>query len=406
MDVFIFDMDGVLIDVSRSYRKTIQRTIQIYLETCLGFARNRGSWITNEEISLFKSVGGFNNDWDLTSGLLLYLLSISGIPSLRKLKRFSSIQETLSYLKTKSSISHWKPYQRYLKFPRPTPSPLTGEGKGGGGQQDQFPPSPSPPPTRGGEISGGSFLNVRGQGSDLSMQESNIRLKRKNLSSFLDKVKSKGGGLRGIRRILGTSWQGWVYGAGDLEKENLVKRIFQELYLGKQFAPYYHLRPIFYTGKGLYEQERLLISREILSSLRRKVRMGIASGRPRFEAELALKRFHLRPYFDSVVTLDECTEEENRIFRSTGKKMKCSKPHPYPILKAVQEIGISNPRCGYVGDVVDDMAAARTAKRYLEMLAIGFIGGHHHRKAARGSLSKAGADRVIENPKELLRLVS
>ncbi len=138
MDVLIFDMDGVLIDVSRSYRKTIQRTIQIYLETCLGFARSRGSWITNEEISLFKSVGGFNNDWDLTSGLLLYLLSISGISSFRKLKRFSSIQETLSYLKTKSSISHWKPYPRYLKFPRPTPSPLTGEGKGGGGQKDQF----------------------------------------------------------------------------------------------------------------------------------------------------------------------------------------------------------------------------------------------------------------------------
>jgi HAD superfamily hydrolase (TIGR01548 family) len=406
MDVLIFDMDGVLIDVSRSYRKTIQRTTQIYLEICVGFPRSRGSWITNEEISLFKSVGGFNSDWDLTCGLLLYFLSISGIPPLRKLQRFSSVQETLSYLKTKSSTSHWKPHQRYLKFPRPTPSPLTGEGKGGGEQQDQFPPSPSSPPTRGGEISGGSFLNVRGQRSDLSMQESNIRLKRKNLSSFLDKVKSKGGGLRGIRRILGTSWQGWIYGAGDLEKENLVKRIFQELYLGKQFAPYYHLRPIFYTGKGLYEQERLLISREILSSLRRKVRMGIASGRPKFEAELALKRFHLRPYFDSVVTLDECTEEENRIFRSTGKKMRCSKPSPYSILRVIREIGFSNPECGYVGDVVDDIAAARAAKRNLPILAVGFTPGHVNRETMKDSLITAGADLVIENPKELLRLVS
>jgi HAD superfamily hydrolase (TIGR01548 family) len=360
MDVLIFDMDGVLIDVSKSYRKAIQKTVQIYMETCLGFKRTKEDWITNEDISLFKSAGGFNSDWDLTSGVLLYLLSLSGIPPLRKRKRFSSIQETLSYLKAKSTMSHWKPHQRYLKFPGRTPSPLMGEGKGEGG----------------------------------------------NLSSFLDKVKSKGGGLKGIGRILGTSWQGWVYGAGDLEKENLVKRIFQELYLGKQFAPYYHLRPIFYTGKGLYAQERLLISKEILSSLRRKVRMGIASGRPRFEAELALKRFHLRPYFDSVVTLDDCTEEENRTFRSTGKKIKCSKPNPYPILKTVREIGISNPRCGYVGDVVDDIAAARTTKRHFKMLAIGFIAGHRHRKAAKESLLKAGADRVIENPKELLRLVS
>ena len=343
MDIIIFDMDGVLIDVSRSYRKTIQRTIQIYLETCLGFARNRGSWATNEEISLFKSVGGFNNDWDLTCGLLLYLLSISGIPPLRKLQNFSSIQETLSYLKIESSLSRSKP---------------------------------------------------------------TLRSKRKHLLSFLEKLKISGGGLKGIRRVLGTSWQGWVYGAGNLKKENLVKRIFQELYLGKQFAPYYHLRPIFYTGKGLHEQERLLISREILSSLRRKVRMGIASGRPRFEAELALKRFHLRPYFDSVVTLDECTEEENRIFRSTGKKMRCSKPSPYSILRVIREIGFSSPQCGYVGDVVDDMAAARAAKRILPILAVGFTRGHVNRKTMKDSLINAGADLVIENPKELLLLVS
>ncbi len=380
-------MDGVLIDVSRSYRKTIQRSIQIYLETCLGFARNRGSWITCEEISLFKSVGGFNNDWDLTSGLLLYLLSISGIPPLPKREKFSDVQETLSYLKTKSSISHWKPDPRYLKLPKPTPSA-------------------SSPPTRGGEISGASLLRLRDKRLDLSTQESNLRLKRRILSSFLERVRLKGGGLRGIRRILGTSWQGWVYGVGDLEKENLVKRIFQELYLGKQFAPYYHLRPIFFMGEGLYKQERLLISKEILSSLRRKVRMGIASGRPRFEAELALNRFHLRPYFDAVVTLDECAEEENRIFRSTGKKMECSKPHPYPILKAVEAMGIPHPQCGYVGDVVDDMEAARSAKKNLEMFAIGFIAGHRHRKVARESLLKAGADRVIENPKELVHLVS
>jgi len=343
LDVLIFDMDGVLIDVSKSYRKAIQKTVQIYMETCLGFRRTKEDWITNEDISLLKSAGGFNSDWDLTSGILLYLLSISGIPPLRKQKRFSSVQGTLSYLKAESSRFRSKP---------------------------------------------------------------TLRSKRKRLLSFLEKLKRSGGGLKGIRRVLGTSWQGWVYGVGDLEKENLVKRIFQELYLGKQFAPYYHLRPNFYTGKGLYAQERLLISKEILSSLRRKVRMGIASGRPRHEAELALKRFRLRPYFDSVVTLDECAEEENRIFRSTGRKIKCSKPRPYPVLKAVQEIGIANPRCGYVGDVVDDIAAARTARRHLKMLAIGFIAGHRQRKAARESLLKAGADRVIENPKELLRLVS
>jgi HAD superfamily hydrolase (TIGR01548 family) len=343
MDILIFDMDGVLVDVSKSYRKTIQQAIKIYLETCLGFARNRNDWVTNEEISLFKLAGGFNSDWDVTSGILLYLLSISGIHPLSRRKQLSSIQEVVTYLKTNSSVAR-----------RKTPT-----------------------------------------------------VNRKHLFAFLEKAKSAGGGLKGIRRVLGNSWEGWVYRAGDLGQENLVERIFQEIYLGKQFTSHYHLPRLFYDkGEGLYLQERLLTPRRILSSLRKKLRLGIASGRLRFEAELALKRFRLYPYFDSVVTLDECDEEGKRIFRSTGKKIQCSKPHPYSILRAVREIAIPNPRCGYVGDVVDDISAAQAAKKRLQILAIGFIAGHPDRKAAKESLLRAGADLVIENSKELLHLDS
>jgi HAD superfamily phosphatase len=343
MDILIFDMDGVLVDVSKSYRRAIQQAIKIYLETCLGFARSRNDWVTNEEISLFKSAGGFNSDWDVTSGVLLYLLSISGIHPLSKRKQLSSIQEVVTYLKTNSSVAR-----------RKTPT-----------------------------------------------------VNKKHLFAFLEKVKSAGGGLKGIRRVLGNSWEGWVYRAGDLGQENLVERIFQEIYLGKQFTSHYHLPRLFYDkGEGLYLQEKLLTPRKILSSLQKKLRLGIASGRLRFEAELALKRFRLYPYFDSVVTLDECDEEGKRIFRSTGKKIQCSKPHPYSILRAVREIAIPNPRCGYVGDVVDDILAAEAAKKRLQILAIGFIAGHPDRKAAKESLLRAGADLVIENSKELLHLGS
>ena len=343
LDILIFDMDGVLIDVSKSYRKTIQRTTQFYLETCLGLERKRKDWITNEEISLFKSAGGFNNDWDLTSGLLLYLLSISGFPPLPKRKRFSSVQEIGPYLKTKSSMIH-----------RKTP----------------------------------------------------IRPKWRHLLFFLKKVKISGGGLRGVRRVLGTSWEGWVYRLGDIDQENLIKRIFQEIYLGEKFAVRYPLSPLFYKGKGFHLQEKLLIPKKILSALRKRVRLAIASGRPGFEAELALKRFHLHPYFDSVMTLDDCEAEEKCILASMGKKIYLSKPHPYSILRTVQGIGIPDPKCGYVGDVVDDMLAARTAKKYLSILAIGFLVGHRDQKTGKISLIKSGADLVIEKPSQLLRLVS
>ena len=100
-------MDGVLIDVSESYRKTIAKTVQTYLETCLGFKKGSAPLITGEHIASFKMAGGFNNDWDLTSGLLLFLISISGLPPLRGQTSFASIEEISQYLRKRSSRFRW-----------------------------------------------------------------------------------------------------------------------------------------------------------------------------------------------------------------------------------------------------------------------------------------------------------
>jgi len=338
MDLLIFDMDGVLIDVSQSYRKTIQQTIHVYLEHCLGV---RANLVSHEEISLFKSVGGFNNDWDLTAGFLLYLLSVSGLPPCPKRRRFTDVKEATSFLKRKSS---------------------------------EFTPTATKPP------------------------------QKNHLPDFLEKVKGQGGGLKGVHLALKKSLDGWVYGSGDLEQENLVKRIFQEVYLGEKFTPHYHLPRLFFGGEGLYLQERLLIPRRILSSLRKKMRLGIASGRPRFEAELALKRFQISSFFDSLVTLDECEKEEARLLAVSKKKVKLTKPHPYSLLKAIEKTNISNPLCGYIGDVVDDMKAAQAAKKNFPMLAIGFLRSGKTEPVMMEALLRAGADCIIKNPRELLQL--
>jgi HAD superfamily phosphatase len=340
LDVLIFDMDGVLIDVSDSYRKTIQKTVHLYLTTLLGLKIDPQKLSLGRAISLFKSAGGFNNDWDLTSGLLLYLLSTSNLPPFPNPVKFSTISEVVDHLRSKAKGSHAR---------------------------------------------------------------RTLRVNLQHLSSFLGKVKTSGGGLKSVRKHLRNSWDGWVYRSGDLDRENVIKRIFQEVYLGKMFIPCYHFRPLFYSGRGYYLREKMIIPRLVLSRLQKKLRLGIASGRPRYEAELALKRFRLYSYFDSVVTLDDCLEEEDRILRVAGKRIRCSKPHPYPLLRAIHEIGLSHPQCGYVGDVVDDMRAARAARKNTSVLAIGFVGDGKDR-AAENALFQAGADRVIRHPKDLLDL--
>lgn len=341
IDLLIFDMDGVLIDVSDSYRQTILKTIELYLKLGLGF-KNGKKFITKEEVTLFKLVGGFNNDWDLTSGILLYLISLSGLPPCKRKKPFHHIQDVVSFLQEETK-----------EFPKDIGQLLY------------------------------EFKN--------------------DLHPFLEKVKYYKGGLKGIRLALKHSWEGWLYHQGDLNQENLVQRLFQEVYLGEKFTFYYHLPLLFYRGKGLYLKEKLLFPRRILSSLHQKVVMGIASGRPRGEAELALKRFRIDSYFDQVVTLDDCREEEERAYLSTGKRKSFSKPHPYPLFRVIEGTGLSSPRCAYVGDSVDDVRAAQEAKKKFKMLAIGYIGSSSQKRLSRESLLQAGADVVIHKPEQLLR---
>lgn len=60
MKAALFDMDGVLVDVSRSYRLAIKKTVEYFL----------GKKIRFSKIQEYKNRGGFNNDWDLTRKIL------------------------------------------------------------------------------------------------------------------------------------------------------------------------------------------------------------------------------------------------------------------------------------------------------------------------------------------------
>jgi HAD superfamily phosphatase len=58
--LLIFDMDGVLVDVTESYRETIARTV----------ARFTGVEIPRSRIQDYKNQGGFNDDWELTHHII------------------------------------------------------------------------------------------------------------------------------------------------------------------------------------------------------------------------------------------------------------------------------------------------------------------------------------------------
>jgi len=54
--ILVFDMDGVLVDVTESYRETIAQTVEHFT----------GSRISHEAIQQYKNEGGWNDDWQLS----------------------------------------------------------------------------------------------------------------------------------------------------------------------------------------------------------------------------------------------------------------------------------------------------------------------------------------------------
>ncbi len=58
--LLIFDMDGVLVDVTESYRETIARTV----------AHFAGIEVTRAQIQEYKNQGGWNDDWQLSHHII------------------------------------------------------------------------------------------------------------------------------------------------------------------------------------------------------------------------------------------------------------------------------------------------------------------------------------------------
>lgn len=125
-----------------------------------------------------------------------------------------------------------------------------------------------------------------------------------------------------------------------------LTHVFEAHYLGqKLYSEWFGKEPEIKLKKGLIENETLLISRENLAKLKKKYKkMAIATGRDRFEADIAIKTHKIGEYFDAIIVVEN-TEHH--------------KPHPEPILKAIESIKAN--KSIYIGDSPSDTEAAKGA---------------------------------------------
>ena len=116
----------------------------------------------------------------------------------------------------------------------------------------------------------------------------------------------------------------------------------------KKSAFYLSLKNKFqeYYLKSNRFNEKLLVTKKVLTDLAKKMKLGIATSRPREEAIFAIKQFGLEKFFS----------EENLIALEDSKK---EKPYPDPLIEAQKRLDLKNPV--YVGDTVNDYLAAKAA---------------------------------------------
>jgi len=72
VDALVFDIDGVLVDVTDSISTVDCLAVNTYLRLLCGWPE--GEWVTQEDAAAFKLAGGFNDDWDLARVMALHQL--------------------------------------------------------------------------------------------------------------------------------------------------------------------------------------------------------------------------------------------------------------------------------------------------------------------------------------------
>jgi phosphoglycolate phosphatase-like HAD superfamily hydrolase len=78
-NLVVFDMDGVIMDVSASYRDVVRHTARLFLKPAQGADKLPKPLFELTDLAAVKQSGGLNNDWDLTYLIIKLLFSLVDI---------------------------------------------------------------------------------------------------------------------------------------------------------------------------------------------------------------------------------------------------------------------------------------------------------------------------------------
>ena len=295
----LFDIDGVLIDVRKSYNLAIKQTVDFVVKRMTGASCAR-RLVSDTLLLKFKQTGGFNNEIDMSYAIILALMSLPFDESLHDKADFlftvaENADET-GMLSVEEYLSSLYPTSRIKKL-----------------KEDLVYPAP-----------------------------------------------------------VGKS---------------LLATVFDELFYGPTlFQKQHNLKPMYYHGKPLIENDKIVIREKTIRLFSKKFRENLAliSGRSQIAAQHSLKPiFNI---FNSSASV--FLEDENR---------EHWKPNPYSLKKAMKHLGAKTAL--YVGDSIEDLNMARKAETEtdVKILFIGVYGCSVRPQEMIRKFKDNHADIIIKN---------
>jgi phosphoglycolate phosphatase-like HAD superfamily hydrolase len=359
----IFDFDGVLAQTNQSYRQTIRNVVDYYFLEILGLKGQKGKLATLLDIQKFKDTGLYNNDWKLSYFLVTYYVKLI----LRKLEHENSLQNFLEQF----GDLQFSNIQSFIQSLKQVGNFLVDYG-----------------------ISGTELAKLK--------DESIVGLDLFLAQASLDKQKPIEASLLGVDPELVAEKEHLVklLVPYDLEKPDLLKRLFEEFYLGKDMYTKIYGEPSFFEfDSSFMDLEEFIPSQQTLDKLKQQFgKFGIYSGRPRPQGLYVLEKYGYMSYFEEseFVFLGD-------LLKSEEEMSKLGKPNPELFIELLQKSGKQDSKVVYVGDGIADAILVEKAKLkgFDGLSFLGVVSSLEDSNKLFTEYSKHGADAVVTDVNDI-----
>jgi HAD superfamily phosphatase len=357
VDAVIFDCDGVLIDVRKSYTRAIIESVAYFTRELFGVDFPETPSLM-KLLHIFKMSGGFNNEWDIAYALLLdvfrnlskkvqehFVERLHQIEAIPLSARFQLIKEVF-----KSQIS---PRERKLL-----------------------------------DINSAFELARKADSTGIRSIERELKNRPESTDLF-----------EATKKFL--AYPGKV-------GESPLTTVFEEIFCGVNlFQEQYGMKPEFYGGSGLINEEKKIISLKLLeelASLMGRHNFGIATGRPYLLARHTLGKILDVFNRKATVFIEDVLTEERRE-RQKGVDVDLTKPDPFSLLRSAEGLDPFHT-AAFVGDSAEDVIMAKKAwRRNSRFLAVGVYSTSMFKEDLISNFIRLKTDVILPSINELAGLM-